>query len=67
MTDHIERVNMPLLRNIAAYCATNGISKTQFGLDAVNDGALVGRLERGRDIRVSMMLKIEDFLEAKGR
>ncbi len=65
MDNHIKRVNAPLLLKIAAYCATNKVSKTQFGIYATNDPALVIRIEAGRDLRSSTRLRIEDFMEVK--
>lgn len=57
-------IRQDLLERIAAYCAAHEISETTFGLRAVNDGKLVGRLRRGEGVTLATVEKVIKFTSA---
>lgn len=55
-----------LLAEIARYCETHGVAKSDFGARAVGDRNLVSDLEHGRELRSRTLRRIRDFLEIGG-
>lgn len=53
-----------LLSEIELFCRENGISERQFGAQVMNDGKLVAQLRAGRDIRVSTVTRIREWMAA---
>lgn len=51
-----------LLKDIDSFCAFYDIRESTFGVMAVGDSALVGRLRKGSDIRVSRLGEVYDFM-----
>lgn len=51
-----------LLAEIEEYLRTRKMAETTFGLRAVNDGKLVGRLRAGKDMKVSTVRRVRDFM-----
>lgn len=49
----------PLITKIERHCRAVGIAESTFGLRAVNDGKLVGKLRSGRTITLKTLAKIE--------
>lgn len=54
--------NQPLIAEIERYCANAGITSTKFGVEAVNDGALVPDLKGGRELRPSTLHRIRQYM-----
>ena len=54
-----------LLAEIEAYRARAGIDKTQFGLEVMNDGNFISRLEHGRNPRFDTIDKVRTFINRK--
>lgn len=54
-----------LLAEIEAFLATHRIAATKFGLMAVHDGKLVGRLRARKDLRVSTVERVREFLRSQ--
>lgn len=57
-----ERPFNPVLAEINAFLAVSGMKATVFGLKAVNDGKLVGRLEAGSECLPRTAAKIRAFI-----
>lgn len=55
--------NQPFLSEIAEWCAARGISKTKFGVDALNDPAFVRGLEAGRQLTQQTMFRVRQFMD----
>lgn len=55
----------PILSEILDFLAASGMTKTAFGLGALNDSALVFQIEAGRDLRRSTRARIRKFIAAK--
>lgn len=53
-----------LISEIAAFCARHGMSKTRFGLLALNDKAFVGQIEGGRDCLRRTEEKVRQFMSS---
>jgi hypothetical protein len=51
-----------LLKAIEAFCRDNGISETRFGELALNDKPFVSQLRAGRDVRMSTVDRVCDFM-----
>ncbi len=63
MTNH----HTDLLAEIAAFCASRGMSKTAFGKQAVSDPNLVSQVERGeRQLLPKTVEKIRAFMAGQG-
>ena len=56
-----------LLDEIDFYCAERKISPTRFGLEAVNDGHLLARLQAGREPRRAKIERVRAFMKRNGR
>ena len=53
-----------ILSDIDACCDKLGISRTEFGQRACNDPALYGRLKKGRDLTLSRIEKVYEYIAA---
>jgi hypothetical protein len=51
-----------LIDQIDAFCALHGLSESQFGISALNDKNLVPQLRSGRDVRLSTVARIKDWM-----
>lgn len=54
-----------LLAEIEAFRARRGITATEFGILALNDGKFVGDLNRGRIPSLRTIDKVRDFIAAQ--
>jgi len=54
-----------LLAEIRTYCFRTGMERTRFGIEAVNDGHLLERLEAGRQPRLDTIDKVRAFMKRK--
>lgn len=54
--------NQALIRDITAWCDRHRVSKTRFGLDALNDRAFVFNLEKGRQPSPRTLHKVREHL-----
>ena len=54
-----------LLAEIEAYRARAGIDRTQFGLEAMNDGNFISRLEHGRNPRFETIDRVQGYINRK--
>lgn len=52
-----------LLTDILAFCTKHGLSETRFGELALNDKPFVSQLRDGRDMRLSTVQRVRDFME----
>lgn len=52
-----------ILKEIEAYCASEGIAETTFGKRVVNDGKFVRRLRDGGSINLKTYSKLVDVFE----
>lgn len=53
---------MDLINDIDAFCAAHGLTETQFGLASLNDKNFVPQLRAGRDVRLSTLEKVRQFM-----
>lgn len=53
-----------LLKDIEAFIAARRMSATEFGRQALNDSDFVHGLRRGRDVRLSTVERVRDFMTA---
>jgi hypothetical protein len=51
-----------LIREIEAFCAENGVTKTRFGRATTGDGSLVPDLYDGRELRRATLAKVRAFM-----
>ena len=51
-----------LLAEIQGFLDRTGIPETSFGKIVVNDGHLVGQLRAGRDLRLSTVERVRQFI-----
>jgi len=56
-----------LLDEINAFRARTGMERTRFGIEAVNDGHLLPRLQSGRQPRFSTIDKVRAFMKRKAK
>lgn len=54
-----------LLDEIEAYCKLTSTDRTTFGLEAVNDGHFIARMEQGRIPKIPTMDKIRTYMARK--
>jgi hypothetical protein len=54
-----------LLSEIDFYCAERNIPRTRFGIEAVNDGHLLTRLQAGREPRRATIERVRKFMKRK--
>jgi hypothetical protein len=54
-----------LLDEIDAYCKLTGTDRTNFGLQAVNDGHFIARMEQGRIPKILTMDRVRRFMDRK--
>jgi hypothetical protein len=54
-----------LLAEIEAYRARSGVDRTAFGLDAMQDGNFITRLELGRNPRFETIDKVRGYIARK--
>lgn len=65
---HTHTPNLEILSEIAAFCATSGISKSSFGSKSVGDPGLVFDLERkAREPRSRTVQAIRHFIRTGER
>lgn len=51
-----------LLSEIEVFCVQAGLSETRFGELALNDKPFVTQLRAGRDVRMSTVAKVREFM-----
>ena len=51
-----------LIDEIDAFCSRHGLSESQFGILSLNDKNLVPQMRAGRDIRLSTVARIKDWM-----
>ena len=56
-----------LLAEIRAYRARTGMTPTRFGIEAVNDGHLLARLQAGREPRRAKIERVRAFMKRNGK
>jgi len=54
-----------LLDEIYAYCEFTETDRTSFGLQAVNDGHFIARMEAGRIPKIPTMDRVRRFMDRK--
>ena len=54
-----------LLLDIEQYCARAGVNRTQFGMQAMNDGNFIPRLEHGRIPSLKTIDRVRDYISSK--
>jgi hypothetical protein len=54
-----------LLAEIETFLATRDIAETTFGLRAVNDGKLVGRLRDGANMTLATVERVRAYMRAE--
>jgi len=54
-----------LLDEIDAYCKLTKTDRTSFGLQAVNDGHFIARMEQGRIPKIPTMDRVRAFMNRK--
>lgn len=52
-----------LLSDIEGFCAQHGLSEWQFGELVLNDRHFIRQLRDGRDLRMSTLGKVKDFMD----
>jgi hypothetical protein len=56
-----------LLNEINAFRARIGMESTRFGIEAVNDGHLLPRLQAGREPRRATIERVRAFMKRNGK
>ena len=56
-----------LLADIHAFRAKAGMERTRFGIEAVNDGHLLTRLQAGREPRRATVERVRAFMRRNGK
>ena len=56
-----------LLDEINAFRSRTGMERTRFGIEAVNDGHLLPRLQSGREPRRATVERVRAFMKRKAR
>ena len=56
-----------LLAEIRVFLTRTGLTPTRFGVEAVNDGHLLGRLCAGREPRRATIERVRAFMKRNGR
>jgi len=56
-----------LLHEIRRYRAKTGMTRTRFGVEAMNDGHLLSRLQSGRQPRFDTIAKVRAFMKRNGK
>lgn len=51
-----------LLDEVLAYCKVHELDRTAFGLEAVNDGHFIRRLEGGRIPKIPTMDRVRSYM-----
>lgn len=51
-----------LLDEVTTYCTVRGLDRTTFGLEAVNDGHFITRLEGGRIPKIPTMDRVRAYM-----
>lgn len=64
IADDMNRPANPILQDIEAFLSATGMTKTEFGLSALNDGKLIDNLRDGRRIWPETEKKIRDFIKS---
>jgi hypothetical protein len=54
-----------LLAEIEAYCKLTSTDRTAFGIEAVNDGHFIARMEDGRIPKIPTMDRVRAFMAKK--
>jgi hypothetical protein len=54
-----------LLDEIEAYCKLTDTDRTQFGLEAVNDGHFIARMEQGRIPKIPTADRVRTYMAKK--
>ena len=54
-----------LLAEIHSFRSKTGMDRTRFGIEAVNDGHLLARLEEGRQPRLDTIDRVRAFMKRK--
>ena len=52
-----------LIKEIEAFCAKHSLSGRRFGELAVKDGAFWFKLNKGRDLRMSTVSRVREFMK----
>lgn len=53
---------MDLINDIEAFCEAQGLTESQFGILALNDKNFVPQFRAGRDVRLSTVEKVRQFM-----
>lgn len=56
-------VSLAFREEVTAYLAASGMSKTAFGKAALNDPAFIDGMNDGRDLRLSTLRRVREFME----
>lgn len=54
-----------ILTEIELFLKRSGMSRTQFGYEAVGDPGFVKSIERGREPRFAMRMRVQRFIEER--
>jgi len=65
MAQKLHPVAAQLLAEIEAYCKLTGIDRTTFGIQALNDGHFIARVEQGRIPKIPTMDRIREHMARK--
>jgi hypothetical protein len=55
------------LKEIYMYCKAYNVTKTGFGLEVVNDGHFVPRLEQGRNAHMRTVANVREYIRKPRR
>lgn len=56
-----------LIQDVETYCSENGISESRFGELALNDRHFIRQLRAGRDLRMSTLERVRQFMAENGK
>lgn len=58
-----DKLREVILKRIKRFSALTGMTKTEIGLKALNDGAFVGRIEGGSNFMIGTYQRLMDWLD----
>jgi hypothetical protein len=65
MAKKLHPIAQQLLDEIEAYCKLTSTDRTAFGLEAVNDGHFIARMEQGRIPKIPTMDRVRAHMHKK--
>ena len=65
MAKKLHPIAQQLLDEIETYCKLTSTDRTTFGLEALNDGHFIARMEQGRIPKIPTMDRVRQYMARK--